>query len=382
MPIHASGKLKAVIVLALILASGATGIYWLKQQDKKPAQFKTETAERGEIIQSISANGTLNPVVLVNVGTQVSGTVKKLHADFNDRVKTGQVLAELDPSLFEAQERQDRANLMGAQASLQLAQIKLTQQRRLHEKGFASDVDFEQAQQAVAAARAQVKVAEAQLQRDRTNLRYTVIQSPISGVVVARNVDIGQTVAASFQTPTLFQIAQDLRKMQIDTSVAEADVGNVHVGQSVRFTVDAFPSRDFDGTVSQIRLNPTIQQNVVTYNVVVAVDNADGTLLPGMTAHVHITVARKGDVLRVPNAALRFQPKGQSNAAPAKTKGPGVYIVGKDGKAVPVKVQTGITDNTYTEITGGDLRPGAQVVIRQLSNGEGKDQSNFRFRAF
>lgn len=382
MPIRASGKLKAVIVLALILASGATGIYWLKQQDKKPAQFKTETAERGEIIQSISANGTLNPVVLVNVGTQVSGTVKKLHADFNDRVKTGQVLAELDPSLFEAQERQDRANLMGAQASLQLAQIKLTQQRRLHEKGFASDVDFEQAQQAVAAARAQVKVAEAQLQRDRTNLRYTVIQSPISGVVVARNVDIGQTVAASFQTPTLFQIAQDLRKMQIDTSVAEADVGNVHVGQSVRFTVDAFPSRDFDGTVSQIRLNPTIQQNVVTYNVVVAVDNADGTLLPGMTAHVHITVARKEDVLRVPNAALRFQPKGQSNAAPAKTKGPGVYIVGKDGKAVPVKVQTGITDNTYTEITGGDLRPGAQVVIRQLSNGEGKDQSNFRFRAF
>ncbi len=371
------GKLLTLLLLAAALGTGWH--FWSKDRGAQQAQYRTQPVDRGDIVQTIAANGTLNPVVLVNVGTQVSGTVKQLHADFNDRVAKGQILAELDPSLFLAQQAQDQASLLSAQSSLKLARIKERQQRALQHRGFVSEVDLDQAAQAVEAARAQVAQAQAQLKRDETNLRYTVIRSPISGVVVARNVDLGQTVAASFQTPTLFQIAQDLRQMQIDTSVAEADVGDIHIGQPVRFTVDAFPDATFFGTVKQVRLNPTIQQNVVTYNVVVAVNNAEGKLMPGMTAHVHITVESRKNVLRIPNAALRFEPK-QGAETDGGEPGTSVYRLGADNKLTLVKVKTGITDNTFTELVGGDLRPGDKLAVRQVGQDRDKDSGGFKFR--
>lgn len=344
-----------------------------------PDGYRTATVDRGEIVRRISANGTLNPVTLVSVGTQVSGTVYRLHADFNDRVKRGQILAELDPALFRAQEAQDQANLASAQSNLTLALSKATRSRQLYAEKFISSTELEQTEQALEAARAQVALAQAQLERSRTNLRYAVIRSPISGVVVARNVSLGQTVAASFQTPTLFQIAEDLRRMQIETSVAEADVGAIQVGQPVAFTVDAFPEREFAGRVSQIRLNPTVQQNVVTYNVVVAVDNPEGVFLPGMTAHVYILIARRDDVLRVPNAALRFKPE---EAAKKQVKGPVVYRV-EGERLVPVSVGTGISDTSFTEVLSGELEPGDALAIGKAAPEARKNErSGFRLRTY
>ena len=288
-------RFKSIFVaLTLALALAAVAVIGWRPQGGSPAPgYRTETVDRGDIIQTVSANGTLNPVVLVNVGTQVSGTVQKIRADFNDQVSEGQVLAELDPSLFQAQVKQSEANLLIAQASLNLARIKFNRTATLHQKQLIANEELDIARQQVDAAAAQVKLAEGQLERDRINLRNSVIRSPISGVVVARNVDVGQTVAASFQTPTLFQIAQDLRQMQIYTNVSEADVGNLSVNSPVQFSVDTFPGLNFPGRIRQIRLNPTVQQNVVTYNVVVEVDNEDGRLMPGMTAHVLITLAER-----------------------------------------------------------------------------------------
>ncbi|HEU4853898.1 MAG TPA: efflux RND transporter periplasmic adaptor subunit, partial [Nitrosospira sp.] len=293
-------RARPFVILATLLVS--VGVwYWQSGSDSGQDRYKTQAADRGDIVQSISANGTLNPVVLVNVGTQVSGTVYRLQADFNDRVKEGDILAELDPALFRAQLRQSEANVANAHVALKLAQRRMARNRALVEKGFISGDALDAVEQQLEVARAQLAVDNAQLARDRTNLNYSVIRSPISGIVIARNVDVGQTVAASFQTPTLFQIANDLRQMQIDTSVAEADIGQLHLNQVVHFTVDAFQEREFTGVVKQLRLNPTIQQNVVSYNVVVAVANDDETLLPGMTANVRFTVNQKQNVLRVPN---------------------------------------------------------------------------------
>ncbi len=367
------------VVLTLALALTAVAVIGWRPQGGSPAQrYRTETVDRGDIIQTVSANGTLNPVVLVNVGTQVSGTVQKIRADFNDQVSAGQVLAELDPSLFQAQVTQSEANLLNAKAGLDLARIKFNRTATLHRKQLIANEELDIARQQVDAAAAQVKLAEGQLERDRINLRNSVIRSPISGVVVARNVDVGQTVAASFQTPTLFQIAQDLRRMQIYTNVSEADVGNLSVNSPVRFSVDTFPGLNFPGRIRQIRLNPTVQQNVVTYNVVVDVDNEDGRLMPGMTAHVLITLAERHGVLRVPNAALNFRP--QENGRPASRPAPGAqqaYVLDQ-GALRPVTVKTGITDNTLTEVIAGDLKPGDQVVTRELA---GKQETgNFRLR--
>lgn len=368
-----------LVILALIIAAG--GIYYWQNQSANPSQerYKTQAVDRGDIVQSISANGTLSPVVLVNVGTQVSGTVKKLNADFNSRVNEGQILAELDPALFDAQLRQDQANVANAEANLVLMRAKEERARSLQLKGFISQDAVDQARQQLESAQAQLKLAQAQLARSRTNLNYSVIRSPISGVVVARNVDVGQTVAASFQTPTLFQIAGDLKQMQIETSVAEADIGNLNIGLPVRFTVDAFSDRQFAGKVKQVRLNPTVQQNVVTYNVVVAVDNPDEVLLPGMTAHVQVTVSRLENVLRVPNAALRFKPLKEEGGEAAgknnkKEKGRGgatVYRLDR-GEPKPVRIKAGISDGTYTEVLGDDLKPGESLVVRETGTKKDK----------
>lgn len=379
-----SRRLLVVLTLAVLLVAMVFGFSL-----RKPASggYRWAEVDRGDIVARISANGTLNPVTLVNVGTQVSGTVYKLYADFNDRVKRGQILAELDPSLLLAQQSQDQASLASAQSNLTLALSKATRSRQLHAEKFISPTELEQTEQALEAARAQVALAQAQLERSRTNLRYAVIRSPISGVVVARNVSLGQTVAASFQTPTLFQIAEDLRHMQIETSVAEADVGAIKMGQAVSFTVDAFPEREFVGKVGQIRLNPTVQQNVVTYNVVIAVDNPEGVFMPGMTAHVQILIARRDDVLRVPNAALRFKPEEATRVKAAKeakgeTNGRVVYRL--DGeRVVPIAIRTGINDSTYTEVVAGELKAGDRLAIGKAASTEKKDErGGFRLRAF
>ncbi len=374
---------KYIWLLALLFLLGAGGYFWTQRGPSSVAQnYKTETVDRGDVVQVLTANGTLNPVVLVNVGTQVSGTILKLHADFNSRVTAGQVLAELDPALFNAQLKQSEANVNSALASLTLAQTKEARTRNLVSQGFIAPQELDQATQTLETAKAQVNVARAQLEKDKTNLRYTVIRSPISGVVVARNVDVGTTVAASFQTPTIFQIAQDLKEMQIDTSLAEADIGAVHVGLPVRFSVDAFADRQFRGSVKQVRLNPSIQQNVVSYNVVVAADNADGLLMPGMTARVSITANKRDNVLRVPNAALRYRPKdpaGETNTRIKREAGVKVYkLNGLVPQAVTIK--TGINDSNFTEAVEGDIKEGDQLVTREL-NAKDDKAGGFRLRA-
>ena len=245
-----------------LLAAAAVGVLLWRGQDTPPPQrYRTQSVDRGDVVQAITANGTLSPVTLVQVGTQVSGTVQKIYADYNDQVTEGQVLAELDPSLLSAKVKQGEATLQNAQATLALARSTLRRNQSLFEKKLLSGAELETAEERVNVAAAEVKLAEAQLEHDRTNLRYSVIRSPISGVVVARNVDIGQTVAASFQTPTLFHIAQDLREMQIDTSVAEADVGGLRVGQPVRFTVDASHCRPDQLERCRVQVNGVLDRS-------------------------------------------------------------------------------------------------------------------------
>jgi HlyD family secretion protein len=361
-------------------------------------QYRLQTLEKGDISQTVSANGTINPVTLVSVGTQVSGTVKKLYVDFNSKVEKGQILLELDDALLSAQQKQSLANVQNAQASLELADANEARMRSLFAQEYVSRQELDTAVQAKKSAEAQLKLAQATVERDRANLAYSVIRSPVSGVVVDREVDVGQTVAASLQTPTLFKIAQDLSRMQIDANFAEADIGSIRVGQSVHFTVDAFPDRSFNGVVKLVRLNPTSQQNVVTYDVVINVDNPEKILLPGMTAYVNITVAERKDVLLVPNAALRYKPtnaimqkqvpnqandpknsadrpSSDSGAKASKPKSEknlrghprdsfsGKIYVFEKGGLKPVKVALGITDNRNTEILGGEIKVGDQVVL-------------------
>jgi HlyD family secretion protein len=352
-------------------------------------RYRTQAVEKGDVTQSVSANGTLNPVILVNVGTQVSGTVKKLHVDFNAHVEKGQVLLELDDTVLSSQVRQDEASLRNVRASLDLATANEKRVRNLYSQEYVSAQDLDSAVQARRSAQAQVEQVQAQLQKSRANLGYSVIRSPVSGVVVDRQVDIGQTVAASFQTPTLFKIAQDLSRMQIDSSFAEADIGAIKVGQPVRFNVDAFPDRPFRGKVRQIRLNPTTQQNVVTYDVVVEVDNPDQILLPGMTAYVNIVVAQGKDVLLVPNAALRFKPADQAGAKSGekgrkkREAGTGTVYVLEGSKLRPAIVKLGITDNRNTEVLSGELKQGDKLVIGEAQTAEAPAGPNaVRMRMF
>ncbi len=363
-------------IVLLLAAAGGGYYYWDKLRTPEvEARYRTVKVERGDLTQMVSANGTLNPVVLVNVGTQVSGTVKKWYVDFNDHVKEGQVLLELDPALYQAQVRQSEASLANAQSQLKLATANEARSRDLFRQEYVTRQELDTTIQASEAARAQVAQVRAQVEKDRTNLAYSVIRSPVAGVVVSREVDIGQTVAASFQTPTLFKIAQDLSKMQIDSSYAEADVGNLHVGQPVVFRVDAFPNRSFNGVVRQVRLNPTTVQNVVTYDVVIAVNNPEQILMPGMTAYVNIIVAKRVGVLLVPNAALRFRPseaaarqdkpkEDKAGRGKEKAESPSgtVYVLDK-GQLKPLRITIGITDNRSTEVAGGDLKEGDAVVI-------------------
>lgn len=400
------------VVIGLVVAGSliAGGVWYVKQRasDNPEQRYKLTNIEIGDVTQTVSANGTLNPVVLVSVGTQVSGTVRKLYVDFNDKVKQGQALLELDDALLSAQARQSEASVANAVAALELAQSNELRIKALFEQEYVSRQEYDQSRQSLKSATAQLALARAQLEKDRVNLGNTTIRSPVSGVVVDRVVDLGQTVAASFQTPVLIKIAQDLTEMRIDTSFAEADIGSLREGQKARFTVDAFPNRNFTGEVQQIRLNPTNQQNVVTYNVRVTVANPELVLLPGMTAYVNIGTSRKEGVLLVPNAALRFKPsegatnkaadnaaKTVSTAAPASVGTPAagekkgkkrdsqsgtVYVLSAE-EIKPVSVQIGITDNRNTEIISGELKVGDRVVTGENSNNK-KPPSSVGMRMF
>jgi HlyD family secretion protein len=369
----------ATLILATVAALAGWWL-WPAGEQAEAAQYRTQEIDRGDIVQTITANGTLSPLTVVQVGTQVSGTVQKIHVDFNDVVKEGQVLAELDPALLQATLKESEASLDNARASLELARSNVARTESLFRKNLAPDSDLDQARERLKVTQAQVRTSEAKVERDRTNLRYAIIRSPIAGVVINRNVNVGQTVAASFQTPTLFQIAEDLRRMQIDTSVAEADVGGLDLDRAVTFTVDAFPKREFTGRIRQIRLNPTIQQNVVTYNVVVEAENPEGRLLPGMTAHVSIQLDERRNVLRVPNAALAFRPKDADKPArEGRGSGSTVHVL-RDGAPIPVKIRTGITDTTMTEVVEGELAVGDRVVTREIGAKKGSSSTTFRFR--
>ncbi|MDR2195037.1 MAG: efflux RND transporter periplasmic adaptor subunit [Gallionellaceae bacterium] len=374
-----NAKIKKILMWGVpLLVIGGGIVWWMMPKQIAPdVRYATAAIERGSITQTVAANGTLNPVVLVNVGTQVSGTVSKLLVDFNDQVKEGDVLLEIDPVLLRSQLQESEASRASAQASLDLAQANEKRMRDLYAKEFVSRQELDSAVQSLKAAEAQLVSANARAEHDRANLDYAVIRSPVSGVVVSRSVDIGQTVAASFQTPTLFTIAQDLAHMQINTSYAEADVGSIRVGQPATFRVDAFPNRVFKGEVHQVRLNPTTTQNVVTYDVVISVDNPELILLPGMTAYVSITVAQKDDVLVAPNAALRFRPLdaapptgagGGAGQRPARGKGGEVAPMGtvyvlENGQPKALRVPVGITDNRVTEVLDGDLKQGMNIIV-------------------
>jgi HlyD family secretion protein len=384
-------KILVSVVLAAVLAVG--GFYLLKNKGNG-VQFKTVRVSRGDLRATVTATGTVSAVTTVLVGTQVSGTVKQLFVDYNSPVKKGQLLAQIDPALSEAKVAQSRANLQAAaanvekaEAALQDADRTLERNRTLFARNFIARSDLDTADTNRLSALAQLNVAKAQveqqkaaLNQDETNLNYTRILSPVDGTVISRNVDIGQTVAASFQTPTLFSIAQDLTRMQIDTNVDEADIGKVRVGQSVQFTVDAYPDSTFSGKVSEIRNAPTTVQNVVTYDVVVKVANPDLKLKPGMTANVSIITALEKGVLKIPNAALRFkwQPAGaspdrgsagasgagrpQAARVETGTKTQAIWIL--DGpKPRRVSLTLGINDGNETAVLSEGLKEGDLVII-------------------
>lgn len=352
-------------------------LLWPSSRDETP-KLVTSVVERGPITASVTATGTVNPVETVQVGTYVSGPIQDILADYNTSVKRGQLLAKIDPRPFqmkvdgaEADVANARARVVKARADRDLKATNLRRAQQLVREGIVSRSEFDaatsdakQAEASIALEEAGLASSEAKLQDARVSLAYTDIVAPVDGVVVSRNVSKGQTVAASFQTPTLFLVAADLQRMEVNASVSESDIGGVAVGQDVVFTVDAYPGLPFHGRVTQVRNSPITVANVVTYEVLVAVDNAELRLKPGMTANVTITTAERPDALRVPTSALRFRPppdlSGAAEAPPARS-GSTVWTVGAGDRLAPVAVTTGIADERFTEVVSG-LEPGARVV--------------------
>ena len=384
---------KKVIILAIIATVIiAVALFFYLRGNGNNAAYKTEKISRGEIKSSVTATGTVNAVTTVSVGTQVSGTINKLFVDYNSTVKKGQLLAQIDPSTFQSQVDQAMANLWTAKANVEKAVVATIDAQRTYERNkelfaqnFIARSDLDTAETSFKSAQAQQKVNQSQVQQAQAalkiaeaNLQYARIISPVDGTVISRSVDVGQTVAASFQTPTLFSIAQDLTKMQIDTNVDEADIGKVKSGQDVSFTVDAYPDTIFTGKVAVVRNAPITVSNVVTYDVVIQVDNSQLKLKPGMTANVSITIETRKDALRIPNATLRFKPTevtGKSEKPQNKQgmKGTKVWIL-ENGKPKPVKVTIGLSDGSYTEISAGELKEGQEIITDSL-NGK-KDNSS------
>lgn len=431
------------VIILVVIVGIVTGFTLFNRDNNKGMQYKKEAIEKGDIEALVITTGTLNPVTVVDVGSQVSGIINKLYVDFNSKVKEGQVVAELDQSQFRTRVKQNEANYRSSKASLEKANItfenvekKFDRAKSLFEKKLISyeekesvETQYYSAKADISSAESRLEQAKSQLDSSQVDLTYTVIKSPIDGVVIDRRVNIGQTVAASFQAPVLFQIANDLSKMQMECSVDEADIGRIKEGQKVKFTVDAFPNENFTGIVSQVRYSPEIVQNVVTYPTIVEVDNPEMKLRPGMTATVSVVTGEAKNVLRVPNSALRFNPdlspeemrelmesmrqemmakrQGSKQAkASRQERDPGnqdakrpasgqqsshmrsfgmqgrqmrqasrVWVEDESGKLKLIFIRTGVTDNTYTEVKGGSLKEGQEVITGEASGSERRSSS-------
>lgn len=367
-----------LLVLVLIAAAGAT---WWYAGSGGAVRYVTAPVTRGDVTRTVSATGTVNPVLTILVGSYVSGVIQEIHCDFNTQVKKGQICAKIDPRPYQSVVDQNTANLAVAKAQLEKDKATLAYAERVYQRNLQlaktnaiSKDALDNAQSARDQARAQIGIdeatieqREAQLEAARVNLGYTSIASPVDGTVVSRNVTIGQTVAASFQTPTLFLIATDLTKMQVDTNVSESDIGGIRKGDEALFTVDAFPRRTFKGTVAQVRQSPQTVQNVVTYNVVVSVDNHDLALKPGMTAANRIIVDERKDVLRVPSQALRYAPASQGGRRGGPNARARVWVL-RDGTPVAVPITAGLDDDAFTEVVKGNLKPGDRVIVSERRN--------------
>jgi len=367
---------KFIIPLLIIFVISVIGVS-ISNTAAKP-KYKLAKVERNTIVEKVEAAGVINPVKTVSIGSQVSGIISEIYVDFNSQVKKGQILAQLDPSLLQAQVNKAQGDVNAAKANYQktksiLIYDKTNYQRyqRLYKKRYVAkgDVDLAEAtyksdMAQLNAMSGQIAQTSATLQNNATNLRYTKIISPVDGVVVSRAVDVGQTVAASFQTPTLFTVAQDLNKMQIEVSVSEADIGKVKLGQKVEYNLDGYPDEVFTGKVSQVRLSPTTVSNVVTYTVIVQINNNEGKLRPGMTANVSIITNKKENILCVDNAALRFTPTEITEGK--KFKEQGLWLL-KKSKPARINIKTGVTDSDYTEIISNEIKEGDDVIVGSLN---------------
>jgi HlyD family secretion protein len=368
----------AVVIMAALAVIGLVA-YPAKG---KESRYRTARITKGDIVSSVSATGTVSPVETVQVGTQVSGTIRSIHAGFNSRVKTGDILARLEPSLFEARLEHTKGGVLVAEANLERslagmkdAQRALSRKQDLFNGDHIPRSELETAGTALQIAEAEVSAAKGELTRARgavidaeTNLGHTIIRSPVDGIVTAKSVEVGQTVAASYQTPTLFSIARDLARMRVECNVDEADIGKVSIGQLVEFTVAAAPDVTFRSKVTQIRQAPVKNENIISYQILLETDNREFILRPGMTANATITTAMKRNVLRIPNAALRFM-----SSRSGKKKEERVWIPGKE-KLKQVDVRTGISDGSYTEMVSGRLNEGMEVVVESTARDGRKSQ--------
>ncbi|MBA2486450.1 MAG: efflux RND transporter periplasmic adaptor subunit [Nitrospira sp.] len=378
------GLIVGVIAIGLAIA----GYVFFNGERRPPVRYRTMPVERGAIVSLVTATGTINPITTIQVGSQVSGMIESLHADFNSKVKAKQVVARIDPFPYQARRDQAMASLANARAALDKARIDLAQRRREFDRAksllgqqFISQNEVDMALTASEGAVAQLKVteaavkqAEAMLQAAELDLKYTVIRSPVDGVVISRQVEVGQRISASFSIPTLFLIAEDVTNMQVDTNVSEADIGGIAEGKEASFTVDAYPGEQFYGRVRQVRNAPINIQNVVTYDVVVEFQNPDFRLKPGMTANVSIVVAKKEQILKVPNSALRFSPprvvreeviavRAAGGATGPASRQRTLWKQSVNDELDPVPVEMGISDGSYAEIISAAINEGDQVII-------------------
>lgn len=363
---------KIIITISAIAVILVSAFVLLKTEKQK--EYKLSKVQKNTIVETVEASGIINPVKTVSIGSQVSGMIQNIYVDFNSKVKQGQLLAQIDPSLFQAQVEKAQGDLNSAKANYQKAKslvvydkVNYKRYKELYQKRYVSKNDLDVAETdykadlaSMNSMKALIDQTAATLRNNQTNLRYTRIVSPVNGVVVSRSVDVGQTVAASFQTPTLFLVAQDLTKMQIEVSVSEADIGKIKVGQKVDYTLDGYPNETFKGTVSQVRISPTTVSNVVTYTVIVSVNNDNGILKPGMTANTSIITNTKENVVCVENAALRFTPSEITGGK--KFKKQGIWIL-RNNKPTRINIKMGITDSENTEIISKEIKEGDEVII-------------------
>ncbi len=369
--------MKKIIIPILVILIIALPFIFIKKGGK--VKYTTAPVKIRTITQIVEATGTIEPVNTVDIGSQVSGLISDIYVDYNSEVEKGQLLAQIDTSLFEAQLQQATANINNAKATLAKNQAQLDydtktykRYKNLYGRNLVSKNDLDSAESAyksdlaqVAAAKASIMQAQANYATASANMRYTKIISPVKGIVISKEVEVGQTVAASFQTPTLFQVAEDLTKMRIETSVSEADIGKVKEGQDVDYTLDGYPDSTFHGKVIQVRLSPTTESNVVTYTVIIEVENDEGKLMPGMTANVSIITDKKENILTVPNVALKFTTADNKQ----KYEHKGIWIE-KKGKPVRVNIETGVSNDSYTEIITNEVKEGDKVYIGKTIKGK------------